>query len=439
VCLVRLAGDHAVRQARDACSKDSLQDSVRAQLDGYPAYKEPEHVKQEDQPSARERALDLPSIGNARFEYGLNSIELGSTCPTFPVDTRSAMRMQGVVLSERDRDRARRLVESAAACGTTWRRWRSWRDGDGYGWDLRLVAQTHCGTRHCESCSERIRRRQSARCAGDWRMFTTHTIPRVFGSGREVWDHAYDAARVMRREVRRESAKRSEPCKAKTARGWAAWETRRRLASERISGPDKIEYAWAIEPHKDGYPHLHCVWNLEWIDYGWLRDVWSRALGVMDARIDGRAVWSEDGVCRYLSKYISKRVMTLDILAIIKGRRTWATSVRDDEKVEPKWWPDDEYSDVDAVVQIAEREDFGAEEGWSIVSGRDGGYALWKRPADIANALECVYAPRVWTRMEMRALESWWSEGGGIAELARGQSRGTGKEEGGDGVKKVAA
>lgn len=382
MCVLRVADGRAVRQERDSCEGNGAHAKQLRQLAGWKPYHEPERAPARPDSAARERALDLPGIGAARFLQGISSLALGPTCQTWHVDTRSSYRIADLALRDGDRDNARRLMEQAGACGSRFLRLRGWQEGPGYGWDLRMIAQTHCGTRYCEDCSERIRRRQIARVQGPWEMFITLTMPQAGIPKRWAWDHFYNARRIFLRELRRESNRRYQSTEGRTPNASAKLIAESLDAQERIIGPEKIEYAWAIEPHASGYPHLHLVLNLEWIDFGWSRKLWSKCLGVEDARIDGRKVWSVDGVCNYLAKYISKRRMSLDILAVIKGRRTWACTLINSLDEDAEWWPEDGQSEGNEQEAIDDREAWGADEGWESVAGKDGCYAIWRRPAE---------------------------------------------------------
>lgn len=384
MCVVRLVDGKAVRQARDTCPDSTTTGEPDSRLEGWRRFPEQEHLPHPVSPDARELARALPSVQSVRAFADLNSLSLGPSCPPFPVDTRGQPRHGGLDLTPADRDNARGLLEAAGQCGCTWLALRGWQDGPGDGFDMRAVVQSHCGTRYCEECSKVIRRHQIQRTLGDWSMFTTHTIPAGIHSKREEWDLIYSAGRVFRREVRRESKRRNETSDAKTWRGEYAHIARQALARMRLRGPEKIEYAWALEPHQDGRPHLHMIWNQEWMSFSWIRRIWSAALGMMDARVDGRRVWSKDGICGYLAKYISKRRMSLDILAIIKGRRTWASTLVAPEEEEPKWWRDESVSQEECGREVENMDDTGAEEGWELVAGKPNMYAIWKRPAEVA-------------------------------------------------------
>jgi hypothetical protein len=396
VCVLRIAGKRAVRQARDRCPASTPDFERSTRLEGWAPFIEGDHPQRRQAPDARERALEWDSARSARAFADLNSLSLGPTCQAFPVDCRSQPRHERLELRPADRDAARQLIEAAAQCGNSLIKLEGWQEGPGDGFDLRAIVQTHCGTRYCERCSAAMRRHQLQRCLGAWGMFTTLTIQAGIHSVREEWDLVYGAGRVFRREVRRESKRRTEQSAARTWRGEYAHIARQALARMRLTGPDKIEYAWALEPHRDGRPHLHMIWNQEWMSFSWVRRIWSAALGMMDARIDGRKVWSTDGVCAYLAKYISKRNMSLDVLAILKGRRTWASTLEAPVSDESKWWPAETGRDEDLALQIEERSEWGADEGWAEVSGKDNSYAIWKRPAE-------VHAPKIIAEVAVEA------------------------------------
>jgi hypothetical protein len=103
----------------------------------------------------------------------------------------------------------------------------------------------------------------------------------------------------------------------------------------------------------------------------------------MVARINGRKVWCVDGVCRYLSKYVSKGGLELAILAILYRRRLWACTLKNIVKSESKWIPDASVSSYDAREQCTKRNEWAASFGWNVEMGADEEYAVWSKRLEL--------------------------------------------------------
>jgi hypothetical protein len=156
---------------------------------------------------------------------------------------------------------------------------------------------------------------------------------------------------------------------------------RRMLARSRIRASEQLKYAWVLEPHQDGWPHVHMVVEPDYVDYTWLRGVWSQCCGVVDAWVYGEQVYSIDGACRYLCKYISKAQLSIEILAILFRRRMWATNLERPENPEPKWFREETVSSEDAWRDAGRGDAWLPEMGWAVMSAKPGGYAMWERLA----------------------------------------------------------
>ena len=72
-------------------------------------------------------------------------------------------------------------------------------------------------------------------------------------------------------------------------------------------------YAWVIEAHKSGEPHIHIVWagyRPYEAEYGWAAAAWRRATGDKSAKARGNVDWklgqNPDKAGWYIAKYVSK-------------------------------------------------------------------------------------------------------------------------------------
>jgi hypothetical protein len=310
-----------------------------------------------------------------------------SNVPNFcPDETRFSDRTHGLSLTDVEREAARSLQRAALHCGSGWKAWRSFEQRGALGYDVRMVCQTHCGTRACPACAEAMRERQCARVSGPWKLFLTLTVPRFPWTITEAWHDIHTWLKEFLRELRRYIARAWKPTTAKTESGRRRWARCASEAHRRTGGIRKLEYAWVIENHKDGWPHVHMCVNTAYIDYSLVRELWQGVTGVFFANVDGKPVWDVDGTCKYLSKYVSKGVLPLDILAILKGRRLWACSIERREIPEPKWFEERSLRTDELIKQCEERETWGINEGWKLEIGKSGGYAIWIRQCEIVTS-----------------------------------------------------
>lgn len=295
--------------------------------------------------------------------------------------TRKAHRRAGLILTEDERSRLRHMAGQAESCGSRWAMFRGWRSTEAGDFELRLACQTRCGTRACPKCYKAIREREQFRVWGPWKLFFTFTVPRQRASIGDAWREVHIWIEALVREMRRETRIATISDAENDGLKKPFSEERRALARSRVEAATSLLYAWVIEPHKDGYPHVHMVVDCKWIDFEWLRGVWSASCGVMSAWVYGERVYQIDGACRYLAKYISKAALSLDILAIIYRRRLWATNLERPAKPESKWFTEERVSGADAYRAAEMGEKAFAGKGWKLEQAKKGAYAIWTRPA----------------------------------------------------------
>jgi hypothetical protein len=116
--------------------------------------------------------------------------------------------------------------------------------------------------------------------------------------------------------------------------------------------------------------------------------MWAAHWGAIDADCDFRLVTNVNGACHYLTQYVAKQHTSLDILAIIKQKRLWTSTLKKDENTSAKWWPDGKTTEEAARWQVNHREESGSESGWTLLSGADERYALWSTPAKFPGWIE---------------------------------------------------
>ena len=384
MCIPRVAPDASPCQPGAESAEQDRQTPVGSTLPGYPSARLPPEKRREERSNARDRTRARAFHSRQELERPLDLMPLGSTCPGSTPDRRAGHRYDAIALTPDQRHNARVLMRAAANCGRGHKAWTWWEGTPEDGDEVIGVTQTHCGTRACPSCDKKIRAHECQRVAGPWKMFLTFTLPRSICSAALAWTQVHLWQKCLIREMRRESARRFEEDKTKTLRGHRAFVKRRRIAKDRIEGDKKLEYAWVLEAHKDGYPHIHMCVNWSYVDYGFLRLVWKNILGAKYANVQGDKVYDVDGACRYLSKYVSKGGLSLDILAIIKGRRAWATTNKRGVKTVSEKVPLPGVSEEAATGMVSDPESCLAERGFSVSSSKPGCYAIWKRPATLS-------------------------------------------------------
>lgn len=133
-----------------------------------------------------------------------------------------------------------------------------------------------CRCWHCPNC-ERMRLAGLAQLAREGRptTFLTFTM-----RGDEESDHAEQARTIK----------------------WA-WTNMRRLICRHYK-IKHIPFLAIFEQTQKGVPHLHVLARMGFVDQKWLSAQWERMTGAF--RVDIRAVRSQRGIAKYVSKYVSK-------------------------------------------------------------------------------------------------------------------------------------
>lgn len=293
---------------------------------------------------------------------------------------RRRYRVPGLVLQPAERARLRMMLEAAEQCGERFVSLRRLDAVNGQAIESRMVVPMPCGSRVCPECSAAMRRRHAARSEGCWSQFLTIGVPHTYGSIADAWRKIVDDVKELMHVIRRSHRDLPGDRVRVSLPGRLAV---KRQNEEREDGrrelPD-LQYAWTIEPHESGYPHLHVIFNTAWVDYNWIRAQWSRITGCRIRWMVVKPVWSKDGVCRYLAKYIAKAVFPDDIAGICAGRRLHYSSL-------PKLWRAPEGWTVDGRLDQAGLKGlvdssitFEAFLGWKTVSRTPGRSVVLERP-----------------------------------------------------------
>lgn len=293
---------------------------------------------------------------------------------------RTLPRRPEVVLTEAERVQIRGMLARADQCGTRFVSLRRVTQVRGRLTESRMVVQAPCGMRVCLECDKRMRARHAARAEGLFSQFTTLGVPHDYGSVREAWlkigDDVGKLMHALRRSHREEPGLRVRVSKA-GLKDVDRQNARRREGRRKI--PD-LQYAWCIEPHESGYPHVHFVSNTGYIDYAWLRGVWSEITGCDIRWHHTEWVYSQGGVCRYLSKYIAKCVFPPDLSCLMFGRRLHFSSLPKEWKP-PDGWSVEYKQDQSFLRALTGDQTAIAESmGFTVKLRSPGRYAVMERP-----------------------------------------------------------
>lgn len=288
-------------------------------------------------------------------------------------------RHPGLLLDDAERHRLRGMLSRAQACGTRYVSLRRITESAGRLVEGRLVVQAPCGMRVCPKCDQEMRWRHAKRSEGQWTQFHTLGVPHSFGTLREAWRKIGACVKALMHELRRSyrdepgiNIRVSRPGLKDIARLNASLEPGRRKLSD-------FAYAWCVESHESGYPHLHFVTNTARIDYAWLRALWGRITGCSIRWHDSRSVYSVKGVCRYLSTYIAKAHFYPDINAVMFRKRLHYSTMPK-EFVPPDGWTPERKESQSAVKSLTALDSSLRDiERWNVVLISPGKYAMMER------------------------------------------------------------
>lgn len=138
------------------------------------------------------------------------------------------------------------------------------------------VSPLRCRCWHCENCvGGRLRELAELCKAGRPTTFLTFTVRAVDD------DRQGERAKLIK---------------------WA-WTNLRRLICRHYK-TTHIPFVAIFEQTERGEPHLHILARMGFVDQKWLSAQWERMTGAF--RVDIRAIRSQRGIARYVSKYVSK-------------------------------------------------------------------------------------------------------------------------------------
>lgn len=241
---------------------------------------------------------------------------------------------------------------------------------------LRLQSMK-CGRRGCPSCRAYIAANARERIKGSWGTLVTLTI----GSHRGL-----------------DSVREWEAMPRRVTRWMAAFRERLRRQRPGITRKDpEAQYAWVLEDHASGFPHVHIALGLhltkgsdEW--WGWIRwgrAAWNRIVGRVVLQQQWEVVRDSTKTRDYLCKYMIKQGMPVWVYAAMYRQRLWAASKKAPDPDPPKGWTLTGYmSHKEALGVWGNLENLGRDEGWRLDFGSDESSVVqWSRDMRLPSPL----------------------------------------------------
>lgn len=301
-------------------------------------------------------------------------------------ERRVVPRHASIALTPEERARVREMTAKALGCRTRFVSLTRSVEGRGVVAEQRLVMAVPCGTRMCEPCDAERRKREAGRVEGSWRLFWTVGVPSGSRSAGDAWRRMGGWVSALFREIRRELAQGDGSNVRMEDADRARIEDLRRQQKPGARRLADLQYAWCLEPHQSGWPHLHFVTNASFIRHAWFKALWSRIVGAEIRWANYRIVRDQDGVCRYLSKYISKTTFSPDITALMYRRRQWASTVPKPEVKRSGWELEEGEEGRDLFLETVDPERVARVQGWELKLAKTAEYAVFER----------VFSPQEW-------------------------------------------
>ena len=272
-------------------------------------------------------------------------------------DRRSRSRSVSYRMTGAERDRYRGMLRMARSCGSVWKSFRKAEATPGGIEERRLVMMTACGLRVCEKCGNKNRERRCKRVLGPWGSFFTLTLPHREMGLRFAWERVHAWLRRFTIKLRR----------------WVRGD-----AGQSFKG-ESFEYAWALEPHKSGYPHVHLVTSSRFIPWAVVKSLWNESTGYHASSMKAKRVDDVGGVSQYLAAYISKEVFPDELFALLFRKRLWACTLPAPKREPGVWVEEEETTPASAVASHDASSIWGDRKGWVREKELRGRFTIWRR------------------------------------------------------------
>jgi hypothetical protein len=273
-------------------------------------------------------------------------------------EPRRRVRCSALVLTDNERRAAHWLIEKGERCGHMGAILQ--RPSKAEGFKEILALRLGCKARSCQRCMTKIRKRMESRVKGPWDQFLTLGVPSSEVGIRDAWALIHGAIKKFTHALR--DALRDES------------------SSVRVKGGGRLQYAWCIEAHLSGWPHVHMVHNLTWLERQWAIDAWARATGTGIRGIHQEKIRDPSSGSRYLCKYVAKANLSIDILCRLKGMRLMSSTIRRTIEETVPWQLVATSESVKIESEIRGESESLRNAGGTVVHQASEAYALWIVP-----------------------------------------------------------
>jgi hypothetical protein len=189
----------------------------------------------------------------------------------------------------------------------------------------------------------------------------------------------------------------------KPVQQWLRWiRDQVRAGKIKVDG-DRLQYTWSLERQakETQSPHWHILSNVSHADWAEMTREWQRILGVSYANTDYREVKDERQLEDYICKYVSKTVLPPDLLAIMYRKRTFASTVKAEEKPLAGWKREEQVQHDKAQEQTECPGSYQPEKGWRVVWAMPGKGARWERESNDSATAENLIARDAWQVLDL--------------------------------------
>jgi len=282
----------------------------------------------------------------------------------------------------------------------------------------RMAVPLRCRTRECAPCAQVIADHAKVRMEAPWRQLVTLTLRQDATSEAHTWRHVSRWVSKLMTKLHKIARRGTKVCKC--------FERRHdHEHSNIIADGEPFKYAWVIEPHKKGWPHVHIAWTPRYVCYGLLRELWWEVTG-----IEGSGTWTEKlkdvwKIPYYLSKYLSKGRFSTRLLALMWRRRLWASNVKRPERVDlgyklieiQKGSRAQLSLDTSQPPLVRDESGWVAESHrWWFVEGKSGNWNKWEITSADADSASIGLREEVW-RVAEEDQEWEWDRSRRVAKL----------------------
>jgi len=251
----------------------------------------------------------------------------------------------------------------------------------------RVAVPLRCRTRECMPCAKEAGKRAVRRMEHDWTQLVTMTLRQDRCSEGHAW-------RNVSKWVSRLMSRLQDI--AKKDRGWCGCVTnpdRKPHWNVKMEGR-KLNYCWAIEPHKLGWPHVHIAWDADYVCFDLVREIWWEVTGIDHSGSFVVKVEDPKRIPNYLAFYLTKTRFSTYYLALMGRRRTWATTIKKKREEESGYALVEILTGEAASEALAckrpplvrkERFWAGEEHHWKLESGKEWKWSKWTISGQISD------------------------------------------------------